>query len=225
MISWLLLRGRCRYCRAAHPGALPADGAGAWRGLRRSPSSCSGPTIRPSWRSAWSSCALLVTITLTDLERRVIPNTILLRPAPLAAARDRRRDRPLQPARAPGRRRRRRRAPARRRRSPTRAGWGWATSSSPPCMGLFLGRAVVAGAPDRGARGRRGRASRSSPARARTPASARSPSGPSSLSAASSACSRATRCSTGTWTPSCAELCHGRLHHVLGMRARRPCGR
>ena len=128
VLSWLLLRGRAaaaaRRSRPRYPLTELGLGA-ALRGDRARPLGRPGARSR----SAWSSSRCSSAITLTDLERRIIPNKILL------AARDaRRRDRasptdPGEPARAGDRRRRRRRPALRSPRSPTRAGWGWATSS------------------------------------------------------------------------------------------------
>ena len=85
---------------------------------------------------------MLAAITLTDLERRMIPNKILI-VAAVARARDRR-ARPTPPA-SPSVR-----SPPPRpvacsssSCSPTHAGWASATSSWPPSMGLFLGRNVA----------------------------------------------------------------------------------
>lgn len=82
--SWLLLRGRCRHCRAAIPAryplielALGAAFAATAVVLYDDP---------PELALGLVFVALLAAITLTDLERRVIPNAILLAGAVLGVA-------------------------------------------------------------------------------------------------------------------------------------------
>ena len=75
LVSWLVLRGRCRHCGASIPWKYPVvelvtallvAGCVAAFGL--------------SWEAAVAVvfCAALVAITVTDFERRVIPNKIVL---------------------------------------------------------------------------------------------------------------------------------------------------
>ena len=77
VVSWLVLRGRCRSCRAPILARYPltelGDG-GPVHGHRVDPRSA----IRAGSCLGLVLCALLVTVTLTDLERRVIPNLVLV---------------------------------------------------------------------------------------------------------------------------------------------------
>jgi leader peptidase (prepilin peptidase)/N-methyltransferase len=75
VLSWLLLRGRCRNCSARIPARYPAVeavsgllvAACAWRfGLH------------PEALVASFFCLALVTVSATDLEHRLIPNRIVL---------------------------------------------------------------------------------------------------------------------------------------------------
>ena len=104
-------------------------------------------------------CALLVTVTLTDLERRMIPNAIL------AAGARRRGSRSSPPPTPPA-------CPSARSPPPARAascslaalayprGMGMGDVKLAAVMGLFLGKAVVAGDVRRPHRRRRWSASR-----------------------------------------------------------------
>ena len=143
VVSWIVLRGRCRRCDAPisvrypivealtaalfvavgadiglEPELMPGAGARRHAGGRR----------RDRPRAPGSS------------------RTGSRRPRPIAAVRAVGRGRPVPAAREPDRGRGRRRPDAAGRRSPIRPGWGWATSSSPAVMGLFLGRVGRAGA-------------------------------------------------------------------------------
>jgi leader peptidase (prepilin peptidase)/N-methyltransferase len=76
VLSWLILRGRCRSCQTAIPARYPlvelAVGmafAATAIVLRHDPAQLALGLL---------FVAMLAAITLTDLERRVIPNTILL---------------------------------------------------------------------------------------------------------------------------------------------------
>ena len=82
VLSWLLLRGRCRHCGDADLAALPArrgdDGACCTR-------SWSSPrTTRSGIALGLLLVTALVPIALIDLEHRLIPNRITL-PAAVAA--------------------------------------------------------------------------------------------------------------------------------------------
>ncbi len=76
VLSWLLLRGRCRSCgeriSARYPLAEIATAA-----LFAATVVVLGTDDIAALASGLILCALLVAITLTDLERRVIPNAIL----------------------------------------------------------------------------------------------------------------------------------------------------
>ncbi len=75
VLSWLLLRGRCRSCGAAISWRYPAVelatavlvGACFWR-------------FGVSWDAAIASfyCAVLVVLSSIDIERRIVPNRIVL---------------------------------------------------------------------------------------------------------------------------------------------------
>jgi leader peptidase (prepilin peptidase)/N-methyltransferase len=84
VVSWLLLRGRCRTCHARIPARYPlvelAVGvafAATAIVLRHDPAQLV---------LGLAFVAMLVAITLTDLERRIIPNTVLLAGAVVAVA-------------------------------------------------------------------------------------------------------------------------------------------
>lgn len=80
VVSWLLLRGRCRSCRAPIPVKYPLVELGTAALV----SGCVlrfGATVDALVCALF--CAVLVTISVTDLERRVIPNRVVL---PAAAA-------------------------------------------------------------------------------------------------------------------------------------------
>ena len=75
--SWLLLRGRCRRCDAPIPVRYPLTEAGLgllWAGTVLA----LGTDDTGELTLGLVLCAVLVTITLTDLERRIIPNAIVL---------------------------------------------------------------------------------------------------------------------------------------------------
>lgn len=76
VLSWLALRGRCRNCEARIPARYPlteiATGA-----LFVLTAAVLGTDDVPRLALGLTLCATLVTVTLTDLERRVIPNAIL----------------------------------------------------------------------------------------------------------------------------------------------------
>jgi leader peptidase (prepilin peptidase)/N-methyltransferase len=83
ILSWLLLRGQCRYCKASISKRYPltelATGllfAGTVLAL--------GTDDAGELVLGFAFCAVLVAITLTDLEHRLIPNKILLVGAALA---------------------------------------------------------------------------------------------------------------------------------------------
>jgi leader peptidase (prepilin peptidase) / N-methyltransferase len=83
VVSWLLLRGRCRNCAATIPARYPAVeavtgllvAACVWRfGLH------------PEAAVASFFCLALVTVSATDLEHRIIPNRIVLPAAAVVLA-------------------------------------------------------------------------------------------------------------------------------------------
>ncbi len=85
IVSWLALRGRCRRCRAPIPARYPLTevGLGAlWGGTVLA----LGTDDAGELTLGLVLCAVLVAITLTDLERRIIPNAIVLTGAVAAVA-------------------------------------------------------------------------------------------------------------------------------------------
>jgi leader peptidase (prepilin peptidase)/N-methyltransferase len=85
IVSWLLLRGRCRHCDAAIPARYPLTELGM-AVLFAATVVILGTGDTTELALGLVFCALLVVITLTDLERRVIPNTALAAGAILAVA-------------------------------------------------------------------------------------------------------------------------------------------
>jgi leader peptidase (prepilin peptidase)/N-methyltransferase len=80
LLSWVLLRGRCRYCHASIPWRYPAvEGLTALLVV-----ACAlrfGPT--PDALVASAFCVVLVVVSAIDIEHRIVPNRIVL---PAAAA-------------------------------------------------------------------------------------------------------------------------------------------
>jgi prepilin signal peptidase PulO-like enzyme (type II secretory pathway) len=75
IVSFLLLRGRCRHCRAPISGLYPALEAAtailfALAGLADGPTAALGPTL--------VLLSVLVVATATDLGHRIIPNRLIL---------------------------------------------------------------------------------------------------------------------------------------------------
>lgn len=85
VLSWLLLRGRCRHCGERISARYPLT--------EISMAALFAATVLILGTDDWGSlamglclCALLVIVTLTDLERRVIPNKVLLAGAVVGVA-------------------------------------------------------------------------------------------------------------------------------------------
>jgi leader peptidase (prepilin peptidase)/N-methyltransferase len=83
LLSWVLLRGRCRHCGAAISWRYPAvEGLTAFL--------IAGCALKfgLTWDAAIASvfCATLVAVSATDYERRIIPNRIVLPAAALVLA-------------------------------------------------------------------------------------------------------------------------------------------
>jgi leader peptidase (prepilin peptidase) / N-methyltransferase len=85
VVSWVLLRGRCRHCDAPIPARYPLTEL-AMAALFAATVAILGTDDAAELALGLAFCALLVVITLTDLERRVIPNTVLVAGAVAAVA-------------------------------------------------------------------------------------------------------------------------------------------
>jgi len=85
VISWLLLRGRCRHCAGAIPARYPLTEL-AMAVLFAATVLILGTDDGAELALGLVFCALLVIVTLTDLERRVIPNAVLVAGAWVAVA-------------------------------------------------------------------------------------------------------------------------------------------
>jgi leader peptidase (prepilin peptidase)/N-methyltransferase len=85
VVSWLMLRGRCRSCREPISARYPITEL-AMAVLFAATVLILGTDNTAELALGLVFCALLVVITLTDLERRVIPNTVLLAGALVAVA-------------------------------------------------------------------------------------------------------------------------------------------
>jgi leader peptidase (prepilin peptidase)/N-methyltransferase len=83
LLSWLLLRGRCRHCKAAIPWVYPAVEL-ATAVLVTGCVLAFGVT----WDALVASffCAVLVVISATDLEHRIIPNRVVVPAAVIVLA-------------------------------------------------------------------------------------------------------------------------------------------
>lgn len=77
VISWLLLRGRCRHCGEPISSRYPLTEL-AMAALWTATVLVLGTDDIGQLALGLVFCALLVVVTLTDLERRVIPNVVLL---------------------------------------------------------------------------------------------------------------------------------------------------
>jgi leader peptidase (prepilin peptidase) / N-methyltransferase len=77
VVSWLVLRGRCRSCHAAIPARYPLTEI-AMAVLFAATVLILGTDNATDLALGIAFCAMLVVITLTDLERRVIPNAVLI---------------------------------------------------------------------------------------------------------------------------------------------------
>ncbi len=76
VVSWLLLRGRCRHCGVSIPARYPLTELAVAAGFAASYLAFEDD----GWAWVALACvfvAMLATITLTDLEDRIIPNVIL----------------------------------------------------------------------------------------------------------------------------------------------------
>lgn len=85
VISWLLLRGRCRSCGERISPRYPLTEI-AMAALFAATTLILGTGDAGELALGLVLCALLVTITLTDIERRVIPNAVLLAGAMIGLA-------------------------------------------------------------------------------------------------------------------------------------------
>src|SRR5262245_6782685 len=85
VVSWFLLRGRCRACGEHISARYPLTELGM-AALFAATVLIVGTDDIGELALGLALCALLVTVTLTDLERRVIPNGVLLVGAVIAVA-------------------------------------------------------------------------------------------------------------------------------------------
>src|SRR6476646_1157376 len=76
IVSWLILRGRCRSCQAAISPRYPLTEAGLGA-LLAATTLILGTGDAGELVLGLVLCVVLVAITLTDLERRIIPNAIV----------------------------------------------------------------------------------------------------------------------------------------------------
>lgn len=77
LLSWLALRGRCRHCHQRIPARYPLTEL-AMAVLFAATVAVLGTDDVGELALGLVFCALLVTVTVTDLERRIIPNAVLL---------------------------------------------------------------------------------------------------------------------------------------------------
>jgi len=77
VVSWLLLRGRCRSCGESIPARYPLSEL-AMAALFAATVAVLGTGDLAELALGLVFCAALVTVTLSDLDRRVIPNSVLL---------------------------------------------------------------------------------------------------------------------------------------------------
>ncbi len=85
IVSWLLLRGHCRRCEAPISARYPLTEL-AMAALFAATVAIVGTGNAGELVLGLALCALLVMVTATDLDRRVIPNGILLAGAAIAVA-------------------------------------------------------------------------------------------------------------------------------------------
>ena len=76
VLSWLLLRGRCRSCYVEISAALPGGRAGHRACSSPAASRVRADAARPFVGSFF--CVVLVAISATDLTHRIVPNRIVL---------------------------------------------------------------------------------------------------------------------------------------------------
>jgi leader peptidase (prepilin peptidase) / N-methyltransferase len=76
VLSWLLLRGRCRHCTARIPAIYPVVEAGLAAGFAGAYLRFGDDAVATALACVF--LATLATITLTDLEQRLIPNKVLI---------------------------------------------------------------------------------------------------------------------------------------------------
>ena len=140
LFSWLILRGRARCCGEPISRRYPLTELTL--GVLYAATVAVLWDDRPKSPSAWSSSPLSLAVTLTDLERRIIPNKILVVAAVLGVG-DRRRRRSQQPARTSDRSRWRRVALLFLIALAYPRGMGLGDVKLVAVMGLFLGRDVA----------------------------------------------------------------------------------
>jgi leader peptidase (prepilin peptidase)/N-methyltransferase len=85
IVSWLVLRGRCRSCHERIPVRYPLTEL-AMAALFAATVLVLGTDDLGELALGLCFCALLVIVTVTDLERRIIPNAVLLAAAVIGVA-------------------------------------------------------------------------------------------------------------------------------------------
>ena len=75
LVSYLLLRGRCRSCKTPISRRYPAVEFGT-AALAAACVVAFGPTLRAAAAAVF--CAALVTVSATDIEHRIVPNRVVL---------------------------------------------------------------------------------------------------------------------------------------------------
>jgi leader peptidase (prepilin peptidase)/N-methyltransferase len=83
LLSWIALRGHCRHCGESISARYPVTEL-AMAALFTLTAVVLGTDDLGELALGLSLCAVLVTVTLTDLERRVIPNAVVLTGAVIA---------------------------------------------------------------------------------------------------------------------------------------------
>ncbi len=84
VVSYLLLRGRCRSCKARDRLALSRQSSSTTALLAAGCAAVFGPSLRALAAAVF--CAALVTISATDIERRIVPNRVVLPAAAVVLA-------------------------------------------------------------------------------------------------------------------------------------------
>ncbi len=125
VLSWLLLRGRCRDCGAPISARYPLVEAAHRASLFAAVALARG--VDADLLLELPFAAMLIAVAAIDLEHRIVPNKILLPAAVCGVAAGARRCDPASCPSCSSPAPRRFRVPAGRRARPTRRAWAWAT--------------------------------------------------------------------------------------------------